>query len=386
VILMENDLESFFFNNFNDINNINNTNYANEIENTHHNINHNVTHDSNVEMNNMSFDHLPFHLKEEECKFFGDMDYNIDFSTNKHKSESTNKILNKINKFEDTYYNNIISEPNTDAKLHDKQVLEKNLNLIENTLPGLLICFMYKINNIPVAENVLFNLVAKQFNNLRKPDGSKYKGNINKVFKSTLSSSGLFAKSTDAKWSYKEKEAVDYVLRVTEKLLTKKIENERKDAVRADDTGGSTNTDKKTPKKIKKKLDHANYKIAKVYDILDDLLNKYKNDKELGNVLKNPFKNINSSIELLQRIGSDNKCVGILMCFKFFKSIISKFVKFSSKHKKSEDLLNANSITDKLDLLNDKIDYIEKFFFAEKKKSKNTNSNININTNSKKDI
>lgn len=71
-----------------------------------------------------------------------------------------------------------------------------------------------------------------------------------------------------------------------------------------------------------------NYKIVKVYGILDDLLNKYKNDKQFGKSLKNPFmvknilnKNINSSIELLQRIGNDNQCVGILMCFKFFKSI-----------------------------------------------------------------
>jgi len=311
---------------------------------------------------------------EEENILFGDKDYNIDFATNKHKTESTNKILNKINKFEDTYYNNIINLPNTDAKLHDKQVLEKNLNLIENTLPGFLICFLHKNNNVPAPENFLFSLVSKQFSELRKPDGSKYKGNITKVFKSTLSSSGIFAKNEDGKWSYKEKEAVEYVLRVTEKLLTKKIEKEKKIAVMADDNDTrSTNTNKKTTKKIKKKLDDANYKIAKVYGILDDLLNKYKDDKDFGKDMKNPFKNINSSIELLQKIGNNNQCVGILMCFKFFKSIISKFVKFSSKHKKSDELLNTNSIADKLDLLNNKIDYIEKFFFAEKKIKKPNN-------------
>ena len=43
-------------------------------------------------------------------------------------------------------------------------------------------------------------------------------------------------------------------------------------------------------RKIKKKVDDVNYKIVKVYGILDDLLNKYKNDKEIGNILKNPFK------------------------------------------------------------------------------------------------
>ena len=93
---------------------------------------------------------------------------------------------------------------------------------------------------------------------------------------------------------------------------------------------------------------------------------------------------MNSSIELLQKIGNDNQCVGILMCFKFFKSIsklkkiivVNKFIKFSNKHKKSEELLNANTITNKLDLLNNKIDFIEKFFFAEKKEKKTKNTII----------
>lgn len=97
-------------------------------------------------------------------------------------------------------------------------------------------------------------------------------------------------------------------------------------------------------------------------------------------------KNINSSIELLQKIGNDNQCVGILMCFKFFKSIsklkikeVNKFMKFTNKHKKSEELLNTASISDKIDLLNNKIDYIEKYFFAEKKpkvKPNNNQSNV----------
>ena len=72
-------------------------------------------------------------------------------------------------------------------------------------------------------------------------------GNINKVFKSTLCSSGLFNKLQESKWIYNEKDAIDYVLRVTEKLLTKKLESEEKRAVLIEDTR-STNTDKKTPK------------------------------------------------------------------------------------------------------------------------------------------
>jgi len=84
-------------------------------------------------------------------------------------------------------------------------------------------------------------------------------------------------------------------------------------------------------------------------------------------MLKNPFKNINSTIELLQKIGNDNQCVGILMCFKFFKSIINKFIKIMSSTKKDNELAATTNIKDKIEYLNKKIDYIGKYFFAEKK-------------------
>lgn len=111
------------------------------------------------------------------------------------------------------------------------------------------------------------------------------------MFKSTLSSSGLFVKTIQGKWCYNEKDAVDYVLRVTEKLLTKRIEKDSKNEARLEDTRTS-NTDKKLPHsgKIKRSHDEANYKILKVYKMLDDLLNKYKSDKDIAKILKNPFK------------------------------------------------------------------------------------------------
>lgn len=68
------------------------------------------------------------------------------------------------------------------------------------------------------------------------------------MFKSTLSSSGLFSKSKDGMWCYKEKEAIYYVLRITEKVLTKKIEKEKKGAVVIQDETRSTNTEKKQTK------------------------------------------------------------------------------------------------------------------------------------------
>lgn len=57
-------------------------------------------------------------------------------------------------------------------------------------------------------------------------------------------------------------------------------------------------------------------------------------------------------------------------------------MKFTNKHKKSEELLNTTSISDKIELLNNKMDYIEKYFFAEKKpKIKQNNNQNNVSSN-----
>lgn len=76
--------------------------------------------------------------------------------------------------------------------------------------------------------------------------------------------------------------------------------------------------------------------------------------------LNNAYKETNSSIELLQKIGDQNKIVGILMCFKFFKSIIHKYLKISQKKKNLEGLIDLNKINDKLDLISSKIQLLEK--------------------------
>ena len=72
------------------------------------------------------------------------------------------------------------------------------------------------------------------------------------------------------------------------------------------------------------------------------------------------FKNANSSIELLQKIGDQNKQIGILMCFKYFKSMINKYFKISSKKKKLESLIDLNKLNEKLDTLSKKMEMLGK--------------------------
>jgi tetrahydromethanopterin S-methyltransferase subunit G len=87
--------------------------------------------------------------------------------------------------------------------------------------------------------------------------------------------------------------------------------------------------------------------------------------------LNSKFKNANTSIELLQKIGDQNKLIGILMGFKYFKSMINKYAKLSSKKKKLESLIDLNKLNEKLDHLSHKMEALEKTM-----PWKNSNSSI----------
>jgi CHASE1-domain containing sensor protein len=131
-----------------------------------------------------------------------------------------------------------------------------------------------------------------------------------------------------------------------------------------------------------------NYKISKVCNILDKMLTRCRGT--IDEKLNNSFENVNYSIELLQKIGGQNKLVGILMCFKYFKSIINKYFKLSSKNKKLESLVDLNKLNEKLDSLSKKMEVLEKSIpntFSSKNstltfKSGNSNNSLINSSNS----
>ena len=67
-------------------------------------------------------------------------------------------------------------------------------------------------------------------------------------------------------------------------------------------------------------------KILKVYSILDNLIVKsFSKKEEIDiNILKS-LKEKKGEFEMLETLGDESNVMGILVCFKFFKSI-SKFL------------------------------------------------------------
>ena len=72
------------------------------------------------------------------------------------------------------------------------------------------------------------------------------------------------------------------------------------------------------------------------------------------------------------------------MCFKFFRTIskissylVNKFIKIITKKTKGDkDTVETNSINDKIILLNKKIEFIQKYFFAEKQLKKDAKVSV----------
>jgi hypothetical protein len=182
----------------------------------------NFDYDFNKGTNNIiNYDEiLPFRIYDEE-PIFAEINYNTNENSNNIEMHvDSNNILNKINKFEDTYFNNIKSTENED---NIKKIFEQNLILINKTLPGFIISLMHKTNNQPIDERDIYINVFQNYSELRKPNGTPYKGDIYKVLKSTLVSTLIFEKNNEGKWSYHEKKAFDYVMKLTEKTFSKKV-------------------------------------------------------------------------------------------------------------------------------------------------------------------
>lgn len=151
--------------------------------------------------------------------------FNLDNSDQKKGTQCLNR--NDSHKDEDTdaylYLNSekIIKEDNN----FNNEIVAK-LNACDNTLPGLILKMMR--DKDPVCESDIITQVYPRYEDLRKPDGHKYGNDIKKAVTSTLCSSGIFMKIGENLWTYREKDAEDYVKRATERIITKNNEKKKK--------------------------------------------------------------------------------------------------------------------------------------------------------------
>ena len=98
--------------------------------------------------------------------------YRSNSNENIFNLNSKNFTINNID-YEITTDNLKINEEGDIEENHVEEI-RKNLHTCENTLPGYMISVMLKKGH-PIGEDQLLDVILPKINDLRKPDGSKYK-------------------------------------------------------------------------------------------------------------------------------------------------------------------------------------------------------------------
>ena len=113
-----------------------------------------------------------------------------------------------------------------------------------------------------------------------------------------------------------------------------------------------------------------NLKYVKANNVLNDLLMKFKNSPELRRKLKNPFNSCLSAEDLIKKLhGDENKLLGILIGYKFFKplsknwnKLVKKMLKLLMTRKKDEEDNNINNFHITLAGLESKLEMFQQTF------------------------
>ena len=296
---------------------------------------------------------------------------NIISTNNKINNNKGEEIMEKISNYISNYQGLLNNQTAVKSPSHFD--LDSNIKLAENTLPGSIISLM-KNEGHPISINFIYEKIKDKFLSFRKANGAKYIGDIGVVLKSTLNSSGIFYKVTNDTYYFKEKESMDFIIKTIERELKKKISKNKKELK-------SSLSSKKSIKKKKKEKKHIinelsfnhqyGYKICKLNSILDNMMEKCRSKKK-NNYIALSKKFHDKGIEMIQNISEKDQFIGLILCIKFFKGIIEKYIKFKNKKINIEKYLDENKFNEKILKICEKIEKIEESF--------NNGSNIKNNS------
>ena len=280
-------------------------------------------------------------------------------SMTKDKGE---EVMEKISNYISNYQEIIINQ--TAVKSQNHFDLESNVKLAENTLPGSIISLMKKEGH-PLSISFIREKIKDRFLSFRKANGAKYKKDINIVLKSTLNTSGIFYKTGNDTYYFKEKESMDFIIKTIERELKKKISKDKKEMSKS--ISGKKSLKKKKKDKKNKNINNElsinhqlGYKICKLNTILDNMMQKCRNKKNNYIALNKKFRD--EGMEMIKNISEKDKFIGTILCIKFFKGIIEKYIKFKNKKINMEKYLDEKKFHEKILKICEKIEKIEESF------------------------
>ena len=274
------------------------------------------------------------------------------------------EVMEKISNYITNYQEIIINQ--TAVKSQNHFDLDSNVKLAENTLPGSIISLMKKEGH-PLSINYIYERIKDRFLSFRKANGAKYKKDINIVLKSTLNTSGIFYKAGIDTYYFKEKESMDFIIKTIERELKKKISKDKKEMSKSISGKKSLKKKKKDKKNKNKNINNElsfnhqlGYKICKLNTILDNMMEKCRDKKNNYIALNKKFRD--EGMEMIKNISEKDKFIGTILCIKFFKGIIEKYIKFKNKKINMEKYLDEKKFHEKILKICEKIEKIEESF------------------------
>ena len=322
-------------------------------------------------------------IENSNVSISSDKDVKMDIS-NEQEINDNNSNIEKNNKISNIIIPNnsnlntisISTQKNISNMTKDKgeEVMEKISNYISNYQDILINQAAVKSQNHfekkeghPLNINYICEHIKDRFLSFRKANGAKYKKDINIVLKSTLNTSGIFYKVGIDTYYFKEKESMDFIIKTIERELKKKISKDKKEMSKSI-SGKKSLKKKKKEKKNKNKtiinelsINHQlGYKICKLNTILDNMMEKCRNKKNNYIALNKKFHD--EGMEMIKNISEKDKFIGTILCIKFFKGIIEKYIKFKNKKINMEKYLDEKKFHEKILKICEKIEKIEQSF------------------------
>lgn len=224
-------------------------------------------------------------------------------------------------------------------------------NLSDITLPGYVIKLLAIKNRLTFEEVVIE--VSKVYPTLRRSDGSKYTGNIDKTVRACLTTLDAFKEVDGIYWTIRQEQAQMYQEKTTEKLkniLSQKKKNkigiEGNINPQGNEISEGQNEKKAEKLKPKRRYKRKCEKYEQIYNLLDDCSKVIKSDTKTKYLLDNPFKRVKgneTSQSLWKKLGPE-RMMGIVQCFEFFSPVIHEYIKKKQYDKKPGTSKTNNKI------------------------------------------
>eukprot|EP00735_Rhodelphis_limneticus_P000852 TRINITY_DN11383_c0_g1::TRINITY_DN11383_c0_g1_i1::g.26446::m.26446 TRINITY_DN11383_c0_g1::TRINITY_DN11383_c0_g1_i1::g.26446 ORF type:complete len:384 (-),score=42.92 TRINITY_DN11383_c0_g1_i1:322-1473(-) len=193
-------------------------------------------------------------------------------------------------------------------------------DLASRTLPGFLANYI-RVQGGPVSEETLLQYVAPAYDELRKPDGTRYTGRMERAVRGTLASTGIFQKIEDEqhglRWTLKEDQARLFEERLAAKAAKQeelRSERRRKREEEANQAGDDEHRAKRKQNANSGRRMRKGAKRDAVLAMLANFSEQLRDNPEFVAGYVNPCKGLKGTEtvdEAIKKIGQEKFCTAL---------------------------------------------------------------------------